>query len=209
MAALKTVEERILEHYSIKDYYDTDLMIWQYCILDKITGEEKAQIQLSFVEEATVAVYASNNHDTKWFTHSDTTTVDAINVRSLSSNQKGLGSLMLAYGVLQMKRKDPKIKYSILDDMSDHSNRITTNIYSRFGYSPVEAVTRTGKNTVQIQGAEKQVLLTDFVKHVEALFPRGAESRGRNSSRKAESRRSSSRKAESRRSSSRRKANSS
>jgi hypothetical protein len=192
MAALKTVEERILEHYAIKDYYDQELMIWQYCIVDKITEEEKAQIQLSFVQEATVAEYASNNHHTKWFMPSETITVDAINVRSLTSHQKGLGSLMLAYGVLQMKRKDPKIKYSILDDMSDHSTRIKNNIYSRFGYSPVEAVTRTGENTVQIQGAEKQVLLTDFVKHVQTMFPR-AESRGRNSSRKAESRRSSSR----------------
>jgi hypothetical protein len=197
--ALKTVEELILEQYDIKDHYDSSQMIWQYRIVDKINGEEKAQIQLSFTE-ATVAEYTTSNH---WFTPSETTTVDAINVRWLTSHQKGLGSLMLAYGVLKMKSKNPKIKYSVLDDDSDQSTHITKNIYSRFGYSPVEAVKRTGENTVQLQGPEKQVLLTDFVMHVEAMFPRG---RSKN---RTASRRSSSRRAESRRSSSRKKANSS
>jgi len=187
------VKERILEEYDIKDTYDSVHMIWQYRIVDNTTGEEKAQIQLTFSKEATVAEYATNDH---WFEPSHTKTVDAINVLWLTSNQKGLGSLMLAYGVLQMKSKKPKIKYSVLDDDSDQSTHITKNIYSRFGYSPVDAVTRTGENTVQIKGPEKQVLLADFVKHVETMFPRGRSNR-------AESRRSSSRGAESRRSSSR------
>ena len=60
---------------------------------------------------------------------------------------------------------------------------------------PVEAVTRTGDNTVQLKGPEKQVLLTDFVKHVETMFPGR---RGRSLSRSAESRSSSSRKSKSR-----------
>jgi len=201
--ALKTVEERILELYDIKDHYDPSLQIWQYRIVDKINGEEKAQIQLTF-SEATVAEYTTSNH---WFEPSETTTVEAINVRWLTSHQKGLGSLMLAYGVLKMKSKNSKIKYSVLDDDSDHSTHITKNIYSRFGYSPVEAVRRTGENTVQLQGPEKQVLLTDFVKHVESMFPR-TESRSRSASRRTESSRSASRRAESRRSSSRKKTNS-
>ena len=194
--ALKTVKDLILEQYDIKETYDSERMIWQYRIVDKKTGEEKAQIQLTFSQEATVAEYTTNNH---WFEPSETTTVDAINVRWLTSNQKGLGSLMLAYGVLQMKSKNPKIKYSVLDDDSDQSTHITKNIYSRFGYSPVEAVTRNGENTVHLQGPEKQVLLTDFVKHVESMFPRG-----RTRSRNRTASRSSSRRAESRRSSSRR-----
>ena len=110
---------------------------------------------ISFNHEATVAEYTTGNH---WFEPSETTTVQAINVRWLTSHQKGLGSLMFAYGVLKMKSKDPKIKYSVLDDDSDQSLHITKNIYSRFGYSPVEAVKRTGENTVQLQGPEKQVL---------------------------------------------------
>ena len=164
--ALRAVEERILEQYDIKEHYEPIHEISQYRIVDKINGEEKAQIQLSFTD-ATVAEYTSNNH---WFEPSETTTAHAINVRWLTSHQKGLGSLMLAYGVLKMKSKDPNIKYSILDDDSDHSTHITKNIYSRFGYSPVEAVTRTGENTVQLKGPEKQVLLTEFVKHVETMF---------------------------------------
>ena len=200
MAALKTVKERIQEHYAIKDDYDEKTQSWQYRIVDKKTGEEKAQIQLTFSQEATVAEYTTNNH---WFKNSKTTTVQAISVCSLTSSQKGLGSLMLAYGVLEMKHKDPTIKYSVLDDVSKFSTHIEHNIYSKFGYSPVESVTRTGVNTVQLQGPEKQVLLTDFVKHVERMFPRGrsrssSRSASRSSSRSA-ARRSSSRKANSNR----------
>jgi hypothetical protein len=183
--ALKRVERLILEHYDIKEHYDENMNIFQYRIVDKITGEEKAQIQLSVNLEATVAEYTSNNH---WFEPSETITVPAINVRWLTSNQKGLGSLMLAYGVLKMKRKEPKIKYSTLDDDSDQSTHITKNIYSRFGYSPTEAVKKTGENTVQLQGPEKQVLLKDFVKHVETMFPERTRSRSRNVSRRSKSR---------------------
>lgn len=181
--ALQMVEEQILEHYAIKDTHDKIKDIWQFRIVDKLTGEEKAQIQLTISEEATVAKYTSNNH---WFKDSTTTTVRAIYVRWLTSHQKGLGSVMLAYGVLKMKSLEPKIKYSVLDDVSKHSTSITKNIYSRFGYSPVEAVKRPAKhenqNTVKIQGPEKQVLLTDFVKHVEAMFSLPP-SRSRSSSR--------------------------
>ncbi len=204
MSSLKTVKERILEQYDIKDHYDSSMKIWQYRIVDKITGEEKAQIQLSFNDEATVAEYTTNNH---WFEPSDTKTVDSINVRWLTSHQKGLGSLMLAYGVLKMKSKYPNVKYSTLDDDSDQSTHITKNIYSRFGYSPVEAVTKTGENTVKLQGPEKQVLLTDFVKNVKTMFPsaksrtrtslRSAKYRTRTSLRSAESKQAPSRSAES------------
>lgn len=188
--ALQMVEEQILEHYAIKDTYDKIKDIWQYRIVDKVTGEEKAQIQLTISEESTVAKYTTKNH---WFKSSPTTTVRAIYVRWLTSHQKGLGSVMLAYGVLKMKSLEPKIKYSVLDDVSKQSTSITHNIYSRFGYSPVEAVRRPAKNenqnTVQIQGPEKQVLLTDFAKRVEAMFSRGPSrppSRSRSASRKAE-----------------------
>jgi len=200
--ALKMVKDLILENYKIEDHYDSGRMIWQYCIVDKKTGEEKAQIQLTFAEESTVALYTTSNH---WFTPSETTTADAISVRSLTSSQKGLGSLMLAYGVLEMKRKNPKIKYSVLDDASNFSTHVIHNIYSKFGYSPVEAVSRVTRknknsrnvdisNIVEIKGPEKQVLLSDFVKHVESMFSR-ARGRTRSSSRRAS--RSSSRKANS------------
>jgi hypothetical protein len=192
--ALRMVEEQILENYDIKDSYDTIKDIWQYRIVDKVTGEEKAQIQLTISAESTVAKYKAKyksiNH---WFKSSQTKTVRAIYVLWLTSHQKGLGSKMLAYGVLMMKSKEPKIKYSVLDDVSNQSTSITKNIYSRFGYSPVEAVKKPAENEdpniVEIQGPEKQVLLTDFVKHVEEMFsrePSRPQSKSR-SSRKAES----------------------
>ena len=184
-SALRTVRQLILEKYDIKHHYDESQEIWQYRIVDKRTGAEYAQIQLSMVEEATVAKYSTSDH---WFKPSDTMTVSAINVRWLTSNQKGLGSLMLAYGVLEMNKQFPKIEYSVLDDDSDQSTHKTKNIYSRFGYSPVEAVTRVGENTVQLQGPEKQVLLTDFVTHVRDLFSTRSRSRSREKSANANTR---------------------
>jgi len=190
-AALKKVEEKILEKYKIADeYYDENYDLYQYRIVDKTAVKiydtnrisfkyrfldnikdekaEIAQIQLSFSKDATVMKYASKSH---WFfSNSETATVPAINVRWLESHEKGCGSLMLAYGVLKMMSKDEakKIEYSILDDDSDHSIHKQKNLYSKFGYTPVESAERTHKkNTVKLNGPEKQVLLTYFVKKVE------------------------------------------
>ena len=188
--ALKMMEEKILEKYVLADeYYDQELDVFQYRILDKITHEEKAEIELSFSKDATVTIYNSNNH---WFSFSNSATVTvpvAINVRWLISHEKGVGSLMLAYGVLKMKSKDEHdvIEYSILDDDSKFSTRKKKNIYSKFGYTPVEAVKNMGKNTVKLQGPEKQVLLTDFVNHVNRMFlsaRNSPNSRGRSRSRR-------------------------
>ena len=179
--SLKTVTKLITDKYDIEEEEGRGVM---YRIVDKKTGDEKAQIQLSIDDEATVADYSTNNH---WFTPSDTKTERAICVKWISSNEKGLGSLMLAYGVLKMKQKHSKIKYSVLDDDSDQSTHITKNIYSRFGYSPTEHVVRTSPdaNTVRLKGPEKQVLLTDFVKNVNKIFEGTSPTRTRSRSRAA------------------------
>ena len=192
-STLKNVKRIILEKYDIKNHYDESMDICQYRIVDKITGEEKAQIQLSVLDEIDVAEYTTKDH---WFKPSETKTVSAINLRWITSNQKGLGTLLLAYGVLEMSKQCPNIQYSVLDDVSEKSTHIKENIYTRFGYSPTEAVVKTGDNTVKLRGPEKQVLLKDFVKRARAMFP----SRGRSTSRGASNRSSRRRKSRNRKS---------
>jgi hypothetical protein len=174
---LETVTKLIEEEYVIGEeiLLDHGKEFVIYHIYDKTDPQkitQKATIQLSMDEEATVANYLTNNH---WFEPSETKTEPAIQVRWLESNQKGLGSLMLAYGVLKMKKKHPHVHYSVLDDDSDQSLHITKNIYSKFGYSPTEAVTRVENNKVELKGPEKQVLMTEFIENAAKLFP----SRGR------------------------------
>lgn len=95
-------------------------------------GEEIADIQL-IITKAQVG-YETND---VWFTPSTQHPRQAIAVTWLSSKVKGYGSKMLAYGVLSMQRKHPRIRYSVLDDDSEKSTHIVDNIYSKFGYRPV------------------------------------------------------------------------
>lgn len=126
---------------------------------DKKTKKEKGYIHL-IACDATVANYKTNNH---WYTECDTMEVPSINVLSLSSEVKGTGKLLMGYGVLTMKERNPTIKYSNLDDMSNKSIHVVDNIYSRFGYTPTSAVGKTNvPNTIKLGGSEKQVLLDTF-----------------------------------------------
>ena len=126
---------------------------------DKKTKKEKGHINLVACD-ATVANYKTNNH---WYTECDTMEVPSISVLSLSSEVKGTGKLLMGYGVLTMKERHPEIKYSDLDDMSNKSIHVVDNIYSRFGYTPTAAVSKTNvPNTVKLGGSEKQVLLDTF-----------------------------------------------
>jgi len=126
---------------------------------DKKTKKEKGHINLVACD-ATVANYKTNNH---WYTECDTMEVPSISVLSLSSEVKGTGKLLMGYGVLTMKERNPHIKYSDLDDMSNKSIHVVDNIYSRFGYTPTSAVSKTNvHNTIKLGGSEKQVLLDTF-----------------------------------------------
>ena len=128
--------------------------------------KEIALIQLMILNEATIASYSSN----KWFGNRNEEVHDAILVKWMTSNKKGYGSLILAYGVLMMKYKYSKINYSILDDDSDGSIYKTKNIYSKFGYTPVYKATHKARpvdpNEISLGGPEKQVLISDFLKKV-------------------------------------------
>jgi hypothetical protein len=135
--------------------------ITMYTFIDKATGETNGHVQLSVCKQATVAQYKTENH---WFTPSKTCERSAIIVRFLRSEKKGMGKLLLGYGVLAMSEKNKRLKYSVLEDDSDASTKIKANIYSHFGYTPTQSTRQIGNDNVELSGGEKQVLLTTFKK---------------------------------------------
>jgi len=141
-------------------YNDEKNGLTLYRFYEKGTWNKTGEIILKICEDSCVADYKTNN---KWFTESNIKQEHAIKVNWLESNIKGMGSLILAYGVLDMARRYKRIKYSILDDDSDQSRSITQNIYSKFGYTPTHATKRTGYNTVSLSGPEKQVTIREFI----------------------------------------------
>lgn len=150
--------------------------------------KEIAIIQLMISTDATIAHYKNN----EWFGSRREKKHDAILVKWITSNKKGYGSLILAYGVLMMKRKYPDINYSILDDDSAGSIYKTKNIYSKFGYTPLYKATHKAihngdpnadPNEISLGGPEKQVLISEFLKKVFEQYTPNRNSRSHQSAR--------------------------
>jgi len=116
---------------------------------------------------------AHYSEDDRWFGDSWHKQRKAISVMFLRSNVKGMGKLMLSYGVLAMWTKKPGIKYCVLDDDSDNSVYKDKNIYSALSFTPTNKATdksnEEGPDRVQLNGPEKQCLLSDFLSSVKNI----------------------------------------
>ena len=180
MTTLNKIRNLIEEHNKIIE--EKQGGITMYTFIDKETGDNNGNIQLSVCKESTIAQYKTDNH---WFTPSKTCQRAAIIVTFLKSEKKGMGKLLLGYGVLAMSEKHKRIKYSVLDDDSDSSTKVKANIYSHFGYTPTHAATKLeNENEIKLGGAEKQVLLTTFSRKArEYLLGERSPSRSRSRSR--------------------------
>uniref|UniRef100_A0A6C0EYM0 Uncharacterized protein n=1 Tax=viral metagenome TaxID=1070528 RepID=A0A6C0EYM0_9ZZZZ len=98
----------------------------------------------------------------------------------------GYGKLILAYGVLSMHKKFPRIKYAALDDDSDACRSRDRNLYSKFGYCFMDPVVQRGPNNWEHPDPGKQVLMTDFIAATRREFsmePREGRSEGRSEGR--------------------------
>ena len=153
---------------SLKQKMDVTIVETQHSTITRYQaikdGEEIADIQLSITN-----VQVGYETNDPWFTPSRQHKRQAIVVTWLSSKVKGYGLKMLAYGVLSMQRKHPRIIYSVLDDNSEKSTHMVDNIYSRFGYRPVNFAKKLN-NSVELNGPEKQVLLIHFLEKVIEMF---------------------------------------
>ena len=166
--ALENIRDLIIErggNYNIEEIQHD--AITKYSV--KNGKEEVCEITLS-TGNYKIARYSE---DDRWFGDSWHIQRKAISVMFLRSNVKGMGKLMLSYGVLAMWTKNPGIKYCVLDDDSDNSVYKDKNIYSALSFTPTNKATDTsneeGPDRVALNGPEKQCLLSDFLSSVKNI----------------------------------------
>ena len=118
-----------------------------------------------------IATYTTNN---RWFGNSTYDRHRAIHITYLLSNVKGMGKLILSYGVLKIWEQNPEVSYGILDDDSENSTYKENNIYTALSFTPVYKATNQGGNKVKFGGSEggseKQCLLSEFLDKAEGII---------------------------------------
>lgn len=76
---------------------------------------------------------------------------------------RGLGQLLLCYGLCFEHALHPDIQFSVLDDASDKSQSVSGNIYEKLGYVyvnvPTTVVQRGNEKVWQLNGPERQLRL--------------------------------------------------
>ena len=115
-----------------------------------------------------IATYNSN----RWFGNSSLGRERAINIAHLVSHVRGMGKLILSYGVLKIWEQNPEVSYGILEDDSDHFMYKENNIYSALSFTPVYKAINQTQNKVQLSGSEKQCLLSEFLDKAEGIIDR-------------------------------------
>lgn len=79
-----------------------------------------------------------------------------------SHQGKGLGTLLLIYGMLQAKIDNPKTEKFTLDDDSDQSTSMGKNIYNKLGFIGDVSHIETS-STASLYGPEKEAYFPNFL----------------------------------------------
>jgi hypothetical protein len=85
----------------------------------------------------------------------------------VSTNPKyrgqNLSSLIIIYGICNLKQKFPEINYVTLDDDSDRSSYIEKNLYTSLGFTFRDTIEMDMERPkrLKMSGPEKQLLLDD------------------------------------------------
>jgi hypothetical protein len=76
---------------------------------------------------------------------------------------KNLASLIIIYGICNLKQKFPEINYVTLDDDSDRSRNIEKNVYTSLGFTFRDTIEMDMERPkrLKMSGPEKQLLLDD------------------------------------------------
>jgi len=167
MNAIENLERLIIE----KGYTIIPMKIENiptYYVIDE-RENEIGHIKLTCLKyhEYEIATYNTNN---RWFGNSTLDGHRAIHITNLLSTVKGMGKLILSYGVLKIWEQNQEVSYGILDDNSDHFMYKENNIYSALSFTPVHKAINKGQNTVELNGSEKQCLLSEFLDKVEGII---------------------------------------
>ena len=110
---------------------------------------------------------------------------------------QNLASLIIIYGICNLKQKFPEINYVTLDDDSARSSYIEKNVYTSLGFTfrdTIEMDIERPKR-LKMSGPEKQLLLDDnFIEKAKNKIGIAGGKRKTRKSRKSKSRKSKSRK---------------
>jgi ribosomal protein S18 acetylase RimI-like enzyme len=85
--------------------------------------------------------------------------ITSITIDDAYQNQ-GLGIKLLFHCLKTLIKRYPEIQYSVLDDCSNNSNKIKTNIYHKLGYYFTDHTSLQTKKTIHSLGPEKQLDLS-------------------------------------------------
>ena len=149
-----TIEPKIISNttiYFVKDEHKNEIGYIELTCLDR---------------DYEIATYNSN----RWFGNSSLGRERAINIAHLVSHVRGMGKLILSYGVLKIWEQNPEVSYGILEDDSDHFMYKENNIYTALSFTPVYKAINKGQNTVELSGSEKQCLLSEFLDKAEGII---------------------------------------
>lgn len=101
--------------------------------------------------------------------------IEAINIIGLYIHENyqgfGLGQLLLVYGLIYIIKGNPDVKWSVLDDDSNLSDKIR-NIYARFGYVSSDLTELIDNETIRLNGPEKQMDIEYFLSNKEHIIKR-------------------------------------
>ena len=84
---------------------------------------------------------------------------------------QGLALLLLIYGICYLKDAFPDVSYVTLDDDSDRSDKLESNIYGSLGFEfqGLISLDITKRNRLNLSGPEKQLLLDEnFIRKANA-----------------------------------------
>lgn len=150
---MRKIENHFLQHF---DYH---IVVVHYEYIIKITHNDLdvGQVNMVVVEKDNVSQpYGRRLRSAS----SIETDVIAITWLGVHSKGKGIGTLLLIYGLCYVSNQRPHIQYARLDDDSSRSNHIR-NIYSGLMFAQDEHTTLLNKGHVSLSGPEKTAYIGD------------------------------------------------
>lgn len=153
---MRKIENHFLQHF---DYHIVVVhhIPYEYIIKIAHDGLELGQVNMVVVEKDNV----SQPYGRRLRSASSIET-DVIHITWLGvhSKGKGIGTLLLIYGLCYVSNQRPHIQYARLDDDSSRSNHIK-NIYSGLMFAHDEHTTLLNKGHLSLSGPEKTAYIGD------------------------------------------------
>lgn len=149
-----------------------------YKIESNLLGEEYTfNIKDNDVIASNIRIYKTDGNITigKTRTRQESEEQNIFKITWIDTTEKyrgqGLALLLLIYGICYLKNDFPYVSYVTLDDDSDRSDKLESNIYGSLGFEfqGLISLDITKRNKLNLSGPEKQLLLDEnFIRKANA-----------------------------------------